>query len=1042
MVELIGLGGRVNGEWALCLLRADHCSLECFWHIYCRMECLTGARFEGILSGMKGWSSGKGRNMVQLDRSARLLSCAVLLCLVWGMIWPGRLDAQIPEPRVASPVSEEEWLEQTMARMTTADRVGQLFLVSFPGSYVGEGSEVAQLVQILRVGGVILAPSYENFGNGAFAPMQILALTTELQGLAFSDSYPVTLTLSVPVTVTVPVGATPSPSERETITTTTTVTYTEVITRPPQGIPLFTAVSQEGDGYPFTFLRGGFTQLPSNMAVGATWDDTHARSFGMIVGSELETVGVNVLLGPSLDVLSEPRPGQSGDLGTRVFGGDPYWVGRLGQAYISGVHLGSDWRVAAVAKHLPGLGASDRSLEDEIATVDKSLQDLRLIELPPFFAVTSGEQITATADALMTAHIRYRGFQGSIRYVTQPISLNAQGLQEILTQPELVPWKEAGGVLVSDSLGMPAVRRHYSPELESFPHRQIALDAFMAGNDLLTLSRFSLVDSWEDHMRNVTDTILFFQARYEEDETFRARVDQSVRRILTLKRRLCREFSLDGCTGSADDLAAVGAANGLVAQIAQGAVTLLYPAVDELAVRLPRPPRQDENILIFTDSREVRECDRCLPFYLLNPQSLEETILRLYGPEATGQVDPERIMSYTFAELHAFLQYGSPDLEAAIGEADWIVFAMLDYAPDEYPSSMALKEFLREWTIGQATQNIIVMAHEAPYYLDTTEVSKLTAYYGLYGKEEPFVDASARVLFHEYAPAGQSPVTVDGVGYDLGKQLLPDPEQVISVLWTDQPPEVEGTPEPVKLEVGDPLRIRTSLIRDSNGNLVPDGTPVTFHYVYLDEGLGGQVEAVALNGFAETALTLEHAGVLEIRATSDPAKNSLPLQVVNQGETTEILTPTPTPTPTPTHTPTPTPTHTPTPTPTPTLTPTPTPSPTIEPEVDPPPLPTPRLQWFDLVWAMVGMVAAGGVIVLVGRGAQLTARIVTPISRAVLLGGVCGLAGYVYYGLGLPGSGIIDGIMPGMRGLLIGFVCAFVPVLLLLLLARLSRRSG
>ncbi len=1007
------------------------------------MRCLTGGWFEGILYAMnaRGRDKRAAAKAKQLGRWGRLVSGMTLFCLVCCLIGPDRLDAQTPEPQPASSADDEAWLDETMASMTTADKVGQLFLVSFPGSYIGEGSEIAELVQILRVGGVLLSPAYENFGNGAFAPMQILTLTTGLQTLAFSDSYPVTLTLSVPVTVTLPVGATPSALDRETITTTTTVTYTEVITRPPQRIPLFTAISQEGDGYPYTSLRGGFTPLPSNMAVGATWDDTHASTFGMIVGSELETVGVNLLLGPSLDVLSEPRPAQSGDLGARVFGGDPYWVGRLGQAYIAGVHVGSDWRVATVAKHLPGLGASDRSLEDEIATVDKSLQDLRLIELPPFFAVTSGEMITDTADALMTAHIRYRGFQGSIRYVTQPISLNAQGLQDILAQPELVPWRDAGGVLVSDSLGVPAVRRHYSPELEAFPHRQIALDAFMAGNDLLTLSRFSLTDSWEDHLRNVADTILFFQARYEEDETFRSRVDQSVRRILTLKRRLCSEFSLDGCTGSADDLATIGAFHGSVAKIAQGAVTLLYPAIDELAVRLPRPPRQDENIVIFTDSREVRECDRCLPFYLLNPQSLEETILRLYGPEATGQVDPERIASYTFAELHAFLQYGSPDLDAAVSEADWIVFAMLDYAPDEYPSSMALKEFLREWTIGQATQNIIVMAHEAPYYLDTTEVSKLTAYYGLYGKVEPFVDAAARVLFHEYAPAGQSPVTVDGVGYDLGKQLLPDPEQVISVVWADQPPEVEGTPEPVKLEVGDPLRIRTSLIRDRNGNLVPDGTPVTFHYVYVDEGLGGQVDAVALNGFAETVLTLEHAGILEIRATSDPAKNSSPLQVINQGETTEILTPTPTPTPTPTYTPTPTPTPTSTPTPTPTWTPTSTPSPTVEVVVEPPPPPTPRVQWSDLLWALAGMAAAGVLIILVGRGAQLTSRIVTPLSRAALLGGVCGLAGYVYYGLGLPGSAMMDGIMPGLRGLLIGFVCALVPVQLILLLARLSERG-
>jgi beta-glucosidase-like glycosyl hydrolase len=390
----------------------EHSSVFSSLHrcLYRAIECLTRGAFEGILSGMKARSGKTTSDVGRFDRWVRLLSCVVLLCLLSFLVCPGRLVAQTPEPQASGPTDDGAWLEETMARMTTADKVGQLFLISFPGSETGQGSEIAQFVQILRVGGVILSPSYENFGDGAFAPMQVLSLTTDLQELAFSTSYPVTLTLSVPLTVTLPLGATPSPSDRDTITTTTTVTYTEVITRPPQGIPLFTAVSQEGDGYPYTSLRGGFTELPSNMAVGATWNDAHARAFGNIVGRELESVGVNLLLGPSLDLLSEPRPGQSGDLGTRVFGGDPYWVGRLGQAYVGGIHLGSDWRVATVAKHVPGLGAGDRSLEDEIATVDKSLQDLRLIELPPFFSVTNRDPITDTTDALMTAHIRYRGF--------------------------------------------------------------------------------------------------------------------------------------------------------------------------------------------------------------------------------------------------------------------------------------------------------------------------------------------------------------------------------------------------------------------------------------------------------------------------------------------------------------------------------------------------------------------------------------------------------------------------------------------------------
>ncbi|HFD40524.1 MAG TPA: hypothetical protein ENJ31_11840 [Anaerolineae bacterium] len=951
-------------------------------------------------------------------RDSRLLATLwLLLSLLTVALRPAAVRAQ-------PPPEEDAWLDETLARMTTADKVGQLFLVTFQGNATDARSDIARLVQVLRVGGVILSPANGNFSNEADTPRQVLDLTTALQTLAFRPSMPVTITRTLPVTVTVP-GENEGAETSSVVTLTTVTTFTEVITLPQQGVPLLIAVAQEGDGYPYTALRGGFTALPSNMAVGATWSESNAQTVGRVVGEELSAVGVNLLLGPSLDVLNEPWPRQGGNLGVRSFGGDPYWVGVLGRAYIRGVHLGSGGRVATVAKHLPGLGASDRSLEEEISTVDKSLTDLRLIELPPFFAVTANQAVTDTADALMTAHIRYRGFQGNIRYVTPPISLHPQGLQEIMAQPELVPWREGGGVLVSDSLGVPAVRRYYSPDLSAFPHRQIALDAFLAGNDLLNLSRFSLDDSWDAQMDNIEDVILFFRDRYDSDEAFRARVDQSVRRILRLKRRICADFTLTACSGG-QGVDRIGGEAAAMTQIAQEAVTLLYPSAEELAVRLPRPPRLDDRLVIFTDARQVQECAGCPPFYSLGPGALRDAILRLYGPEASGQVDPAHIAAYTFDDLWRFLNGEGEDLTAVLQDADWIVFAMLDYAPQAYPSSAALKQFLREWQVGLEAQNIVVMAYEAPYYLDTTEVSKLTAYFGVYGKTELFTDASVRALFLEFVPTGRPPVTVPGVGYDLSTQLSPDPAQVISVLWADQPAQVEGTPQPVRLQVGDPLRIHTGPIVDHNGNLVPDGTLVTFHYTYVDEGLGGLVQAPTVDGVAETTLTLEHAGILEIRASSDPALNSRPLQVINQGETTMIQTPTPTPTPTFTPTPTPTPTPTFTPTPTPTATPTPTPTPTPA----PPPPPQPRVGWPDLTLALAGIAAAGMAVVTVGRGLRLQERVPHALPQLALWSAVCGLTGYVYYSLGLPGSALLDGLSPGLRGLLVGFVGGLLPLVL------------
>ena len=134
----------------------------------------------------------------------------------------------------------------------------------------------------------------------------------------------------------------------------------------------------------------------------------------------------------------------------------------------------------------------------------------------------------------MTSHIRYRGFQGNIRQLTPPISLAPQ-LQDLMELQEFADWRAAGGVLVSEALGVPALRRYYDPALTKFPHRQVAQDAFLAGNDLLYLDRFALTDDWPAQMAAITETIQFFQEKYRSDDAFRGRVDASVERILALK---------------------------------------------------------------------------------------------------------------------------------------------------------------------------------------------------------------------------------------------------------------------------------------------------------------------------------------------------------------------------------------------------------------------------------------------------------------------------------------------------------------------------
>ncbi len=93
-------------------------------------------------------------------------------------------------------------------------------------------------------------------------------------------------------------------------------------------------------------------------------------------------------------------------------------------------------RLMVIANHFPGRGSADRPSGEEPATVRKSLEQLKQIELAPYFSVT-GNAINAesTADGLLVSHIRYQGFQGNIRSTTRPVSFDPQALSQILSLP-------------------------------------------------------------------------------------------------------------------------------------------------------------------------------------------------------------------------------------------------------------------------------------------------------------------------------------------------------------------------------------------------------------------------------------------------------------------------------------------------------------------------------------------------------------------------------------------------------------------------------
>jgi beta-N-acetylhexosaminidase len=482
-------------------------------------------------------------------------------------------------------------------------------------------------------------------------------------------------------------------------------------------------------------------------------------------------------------------------------------------------------------------------------------------------------------DALMSSHIRYRGVQRNVRQFTAPISFDAEGMATLLALEPLADWR-LEGLMVSDSLGVPAVRKYFDPTLQSFPHRLIAKEAFLAGNDLLLLAQFDLEDDWAGQFENIRDTVAFFATEYRRDPAFATRVDEAVGRILAIKLRLYPEFALEAVQVHAEAAPQVcGLGSEVTQRVADQALTLLYPDANAL----PAPPRRGEKIVIFTDARPVRDCfnDRCQPYSPLTRTAVEEVLLSGYGPDGTGQVDPDDVTSLPFGQLKLFLagEATEVDIGALLREADWVILAQQDLNPIKGPNSDAVELFLNNSSAAALEARLVVLAFSAPYYLDTTEISKLSLYLGAYGKTEPFLRAAVRALFGELMPSGASPVDVAGINYDLERRLAPDPDQALPLVRTE-PAGGEAPTAPAR------VTLLAGPIVDHNGNPVPDGTAVTFYAEYGSGGYLAPVSSETAGGRAQATFDLQVPGEVHFRAESGEARRSQAASLVVESSTT------------------------------------------------------------------------------------------------------------------------------------------------------------
>ncbi|HVO33941.1 MAG TPA: glycoside hydrolase family 3 C-terminal domain-containing protein [Gemmatimonadales bacterium] len=141
----------------------------------------------------------------------------------------------------------------------------------------------------------------------------------------------------------------------------------------------------------------GVTQLPAPVAVAASWDTTIARAYGAVVGAEEWGKGANVNLGPTVNIVRDPRFGRAFE----TYGEDPYLTGRIAVAEIQGVQAQG---VMAQVKHWVAYNqeTARNTPADDVVVAPRTLHE---IYMPQFEAAVR----EGSASSVMCAYSTING---------------------------------------------------------------------------------------------------------------------------------------------------------------------------------------------------------------------------------------------------------------------------------------------------------------------------------------------------------------------------------------------------------------------------------------------------------------------------------------------------------------------------------------------------------------------------------------------------------------------------------------------------------
>ncbi|NGP44826.1 beta-N-acetylhexosaminidase [Bacillaceae bacterium SIJ1] len=345
------------------------------------------------------------------------------------------------QQRSAPPASLfQSKVEQQLESMSLDEKIGQLFFVGIEGTKWNQAT-AGQLLDF-PVGGIIL------FSRNIESPQQTLALTNQLKSHHTSP------------------------------------------------IPLWIGIDEEG-GDVSRLPSSAFLPFPAAATFGQG-DPEVTYLAGEATGSSLQALGINIDFAPVLDVNSEQN---NPVIGSRAFSHEPTQVTEHALAFAEGLQ---EANVAPVGKHFPGHGDTIVDSHVALPIVNKSLEELKQLELVPFRAAIKDEM-----PAFMVGHLLVKNLDQDT-----PSSLSPIVIKHLLRDT-----LQFQGVIMTDDLTMEAI-------LSQYTIAEATVKAIKAGNDVVLISHGSqnTLSAFQEVKKAVAKGVITEQ-----------QLNESVRRILRMK---------------------------------------------------------------------------------------------------------------------------------------------------------------------------------------------------------------------------------------------------------------------------------------------------------------------------------------------------------------------------------------------------------------------------------------------------------------------------------------------------------------------------